>query len=136
MQLVRWGENNEAGNVIVDRNRMIQLVIDEFSDKRIGLQGGQADWHDYWLHWKNIYRVKELNRLNVEETRWERSGDDHWVHATVYWRTGMDKFGVGSGKVLASNSFLNSVPVAPTVIDGKVPLIMQKIDQEEDWRNT
>lgn len=136
MQLVRWGESDEAGNVIVDRNRMIQLVIDEFSDKRIGLQGGQADWHDYWLHWKNIYRVKELNRLNVEETRWERSGDDHWVHATVYWRTGMDKFGVGSGKVLVSNSFLNSVPVAPTVIDGKVPLIMQKIDQEEGWRNT
>jgi hypothetical protein len=48
----------------------------------------------------------------------------------------MDKFGVGSGKVLVSNSFLNSVPVAPTVIDGKVPLIMQKIDQEEGWRNT
>ena len=105
MQFVRWGKDKEEGNVNADRNRMIQLLIDEFNDGRVSLFGRESDWYDYWLHWNNIYRVQEENRLGIVEKRWERSGDDHWVHATVYWRVGMDKFGLGDGAVIDSNKY-------------------------------
>jgi hypothetical protein len=39
MQLIRWGKDQEFGNVLADRNRMIQIVVDEFNDSRITLQG-------------------------------------------------------------------------------------------------
>jgi len=47
-QLVRWGKHDEQGAVIADRNRMIQLVVDEFSDNRIPVMGNADDWYDYW----------------------------------------------------------------------------------------
>ncbi|WP_457635784.1 phage terminase large subunit family protein [Persephonella sp.] len=100
MQLLRWGKGKEAGNVVADRNRMIQLVIDEFADRRIPLQGGEKTWWDYWLHWKAIYAEKEETKLGTIEKRWKRSGDDHWVHATVYWRIGMDRFGTDEADII------------------------------------
>ena len=48
MQLMRWGEKEEFGNVLADRNRMIQLLVDEFRDKRVKLfRGRPEDWHEY-----------------------------------------------------------------------------------------
>jgi hypothetical protein len=78
LQLVRWGDNDESGNVIVDRNRMIQLVIDEFKDRRIPLQGNENEWWDFWLHWDHIYRVQEEDNLGVLKSKWLRNGRDDW----------------------------------------------------------
>lgn len=135
MQLVRWGKDKELGNVIADRNRMIQLVIDEFIDKRIQLQGTEHDWYDYYLHWKNIYKTKELNSLGVEESRWERSSDDHWVHATVYWRVGMDRFGMGQGQVMGSGQWIKDLPLSPTVVNDRMPIMPRTKTRGGDWRN-
>jgi hypothetical protein len=139
MQLIRWGENDEAGNVIVDRNRVIQLVIDEFKSKRIPLQGTTADWWDYWLHWSHIYRVEEEDNLEVPKRRWMRSGRDDWVHATVYWRVGMDKFGKGQG-IIISSSELNIKESFEVPPDNRVkfPSIKKLImpEKQNDWRKT
>lgn len=97
LQLIRWGDKDEDGNVIVDRNRMIQFVIDEFKDKRVPLQGTEADWYDYWLHWSHIYRIQEEDNLQVLRNKWLRNGRDDWVHATLYWRVGMSRFAQGEG---------------------------------------
>ena len=100
MQLIRWGERDESGNVLADRNRMIQLVADEFRDRRVGLYNGtRADWHDYWLHWSHIYRVWEEDALGVPRYTWLRDGRDDWVHSTVYWRIGVSRFGDGGSIV-------------------------------------
>lgn len=96
MQLVRWGDGDESGNVTADRNRMIQLVVDEMADKRLPIYGTKDDWWDFWLHCSNIYRVSEENAIGVLVRKWERSGADHWLHALVYWRIGMSKFGSGN----------------------------------------
>ena len=81
MQLIRWGEKEEFGNVLADRNRMIQLLVDEFRDKRVKLfRGRPEDWHEYWLHWSHIYRVKEDDTLGVPRYIWMRSDRDDWVH--------------------------------------------------------
>lgn len=94
MQLIRWGERDENGNVMADRNRMIQLVVDEYREKRLKLYNGtKNDWNDYWLHWKHIYRVAEEDELGIMRHKWMRSDRDDWVHATVYWRVGVDRFG-------------------------------------------
>jgi len=121
MQLVRWGENDELGNVIVDRNRMISLVLDEFRQRRIPLCGTEEDWYDYWLHWKAIYRIQEEDNIGVLKYKWMRVNRDDWMHATVYWRTGMSKFGsAGDGFIVSGEKepFVKLAPVAN--LDGSV----------------
>lgn len=100
MQLIRWGDKDESGNVLADRNRMIQLVADELRDKRLKLYNGtRGDWHDYWLHWSHIYRTWKEDTLGVPRYTWMRDGRDDWVHATVYWRIGISRFGEGGSIV-------------------------------------
>lgn len=99
MQLIAWGEGDESGNVVVDRNRMIQFVIEEARNRSFNLYNGtREDYHDYWLHWSHIYRKVEDDSLGVPQYVWLRSDRDDYVHCTVYWRVGIQKFG-GSGKV-------------------------------------
>ncbi len=149
MQLIRWGEKEESGNVLADRNRMIQLLVDEWRDKRLKIYNGQTaeDWHDYWLHWSHIYRVKEEDSIGVPRYIWMRADRDDWVHATVYYRIGVSRFG-GQGSIVGAdttpepNSYeMNpdqSVTFDPDVMFGK-----QKSDEEPwwaeqedgDWRN-
>jgi len=141
LQLIRWGEGDESGNVNVDRNRMIQLVIDEFKQKRIRLYNGtKAEWYNYYLHWSHIYRVWEEDTLGIRRYKWLRNDRDDWVHATAYWRVGMDRFAT-DGAILGAGS-----PVEPTSYmlnpDGTVsfnPDEMFKLpdldnQEEDDWR--
>lgn len=100
VQLLKWGEGNEYGKVIADRNRVIQLFIDEMLDKRITFNGSESDWQDYIVHWLNIYRTWEENTLGVREFKWERQGPDHWVHASIYARIGLDKFRDSKAKIV------------------------------------
>lgn len=137
-QLIRWGQGNEVGNVVVDRNRMIQIVIDEFADKRIPLQGNPDDWENYYKHWKTLYKITEPDSLGVPQFSWESSdGNDHWAHATVYWRTGMDRFRNDGGKIFTGEAV--EFPVSSPVIANKMPF-KAKFDlptqENEDWRTT
>lgn len=92
-QIIRWGEKEEYGRVLVDRNRMIQMVVDEFADQRIPLFGTQDDWGEYYSHWHGMGRVKELDAIGNPVYVWSKAdGRDHWALATVYWRIGMDRF--------------------------------------------
>jgi len=139
-QLMRWGSKDEYGTVLADRNRMMQLVIDEASEKRFRLyNGNESDWYDYWLHWSHIYRKVEENTLGVLEYTWHRSDRDDWVHATVYWRIGVDKFG-DSGfiqnpvqKIEKDSYILN--PDSTVDFDPIDMFNLKGYDEEEDWRN-
>lgn len=102
MELVRWGQKDEDGNVVADRNRMIQLVVSEFTDKRLPIMGKENDWYDYWLHWNALTRISKENERGQIKKEWIRNGADHWAHATTYWRVGMMRFGGGKGGVIRS----------------------------------
>jgi hypothetical protein len=106
-ELIRWGQRDEDGAVIADRNRMIQLTVDEFTDKLIPVQGTENDWFDYWLHWNNLTRRKEMDEKTntVKRKIWIRSGDDHWALATVYCRIGLSRF-AGDSQILGGESEL------------------------------
>lgn len=103
MQIIRWGKGEELGNVLVDRNRMMQMVIDDFAGRKIPLQGTQDDWAEYASHWATLYKITTVDALGVPNFSWETSsGMDHFAHATAYWRTGMDRFGNEGGKIFGA----------------------------------
>ncbi len=147
MQLIKWGEKDENGNVMVDRNRAIQWVIGEFDNKLLHLYNGEnaESWHEYWLHWSHIYRVWEEDTLGIKRGIWVRSDRDDYVHATVYWRVGVSRFGgtggiVGLGPEIDPNSYLlnpdQTVEFDPDKMFGKQkgeePWWVE--DEESDWR--
>lgn len=108
-ELITWGEGAKYGEVYADRNQLMQLFIDEMRDKRTVFNGTEAEWQDYITHWLNIYRVWETDEAGlVDKTKgfkWERQGPDHWVHATMYARIGLDKFAENRGKVVSMDTF-------------------------------
>lgn len=140
-QLMRWGDKEEFGTVLVDRNRLIQLVVDEFVGKRIPLYNGtRADWHSYWLHWSHIYRTAvEDKQTSTVRYVWMRSDRDDWVHATVYWRVGVSRFG-GTGMIAQDEQRPpeNSYVINPDGTTTFSPEDMFKLPDpnadEDDWR--
>lgn len=133
-ELVTWKEGENTVNA--DRNAIIQQLIDEFTGKRIPLLGSQDDWYDYWLHWNNIYATeKEDKTTQIMKRVWERNGDDHLVHATVYWRVAMTRFGKGVGHVGRPQSD-SVVPKALDFDKGvRFKDLMKSHGTKKDWRN-
>jgi Phage terminase large subunit (GpA) len=90
-QMIKWGEGNDYGTVVVDRNRMIQMTVESLRDiGTIRLNGTVEEWKEYAAHFGNIYRVAKETPFGVEWV-WERSGPDHKVHTLVYCLVGLDK---------------------------------------------
>jgi hypothetical protein len=144
--IFRFGENNESGRVLIDRNRAITLVLNEARERRFALYGtAREDWYDYWLHWSHIRRTSKENNLGVLEYVWERSDRDDWVHATVYWRAGIDRFGktgfvIGAPITPEPNSYMIdpdlTVSFNPDEMFRKPELAPGMIEDESgDWRD-
>jgi hypothetical protein len=105
-QMIKWGEGEEYGTVIVDRNRSIQLMIEHLRDiGRIRFNGSKDDWKDFALQFNNIYRVAEMSSLGVMEFKWERNGPDHFIHALVYCLTGLDKYATSLATIVEPGIF-------------------------------
>jgi hypothetical protein len=149
-QIVRWGKNEEDGSVLVDRNRAIQMVVDDFITRKIPLQGTRDDWNDYWTHWKTMFRlVEEDQKLGTPIYEWKSGdGNDHLALATTYWRVGMDKYGFGESEIVGAPIRIDA-PIGPQIsVDNTIPSINQegkdivettmeqlKGDIDDDWRN-
>lgn len=123
-QLIRWGENEEYGKVLVDRNRTIQLVVDEINDQRLTFNGSKEDWQPFFEHCLNIYRVKEINGDENDPQYgwrwvWKRKGPDHWFMSMIYALVGMDKFASDMAQIVKKDGFLSGVETASNV-DGTI----------------
>lgn len=108
-QLIRWGENEEYGKVLVDRERTIQLAVDEIKERRLVFNGTLADWQPYFDHWLNIYRVKEVVGEEGDPQYnwrwvWKRKGPDHWALSTIYALVGMDKYSESLAQIVHKNA--------------------------------
>jgi hypothetical protein len=119
LQVIRWGENDEDGKVLVDRNRMVQNVVDEWKEQRFPIWGKLSDWQPYFDHCLNIYRVKEIPQGQDENDPqygwrwvWKRKGPDHWLMSTVYARVGLDRFAQDLAAVVHKGNVLAGVPRA------------------------
>lgn len=96
-QLIRWGQDAEHGKVLVDRNRTIQLAVDQLNEQLISFNGTKEDWEPFFEHCMNIYRVKEITGDENDPQYgwrwvWKRKGPDHWFMSMIYALVGMDKF--------------------------------------------
>lgn len=124
--VIRWGRDAEYGTVRVDRNRMIQLIVEQLRDLgRIRLNGEVDDWKPFAEHFENIYREKIVIKeakdkddrtLYGPEYVWKRNGPDHFVHGLVYWAVGMEKYGTNMAKVMGEDP-LGAIPTGRTFPD-------------------
>lgn len=90
--LITW--NDDEGTVIVDRDRLIQLVVDEFVERRMPVYGTALDWKEYKDEWLGMYRTMEEDKLGVAKYHWNKpsSGRCDYPFASVYARVGLDRF--------------------------------------------
>ncbi len=139
-ELVKWGKSDEYGAVTADRNRMIQLVVDEYRNKRIPVHGTEAEWYEYWLDWNNLAKMKVLDpdTNQVKGYKWVRSGRDHRAMATIFWRVGMSMFsGMGSIVNPTTAPTPNSYMIEPGNVVKFNPQEMFDVlesEEENDWR--
>lgn len=120
-----WGKGDEQGTVKAGRNKWIQIVVDEFSDKRIPLMGDSNAWHEYWLHWSNLTRIKEMDDKTglVKRKIWVKNGQSDFSFAHVYMRIGLSRFSSKGSIVSATNQVTH-----PSIDTPFIP------EQEYDWR--
>lgn len=110
LELIKWGEDLELGTVVVDRNRMLQLIVEQMRDTgRFRFNGSVEDWTEFASHFANIYREKIVvaggqnkddRTLYGTEYVWKRNGPDHFVHTFLYALTGMDKYAENEAKII------------------------------------
>jgi len=118
-QLIRWGENDEHGKVLVDRNRTIQLAVDQLNEQRIMFNGSSEDWQPFFEHCLNVYRVKEISGKDENDPQygwrwvWKRKGADHWFMSLIYALVGMDKFSEDLAQIInKKDNFMEGVETA------------------------
>lgn len=140
-ELATWGEKDKHGQVTVDRNRIIQLCIDEFRTKRTRVHGTQGDWYEYWLDWNNLskMKVRDPDTNQVLGYKWMRSGRDHLALATAFWRVGMMRFS-SMGSIIVSPPEINAPKSYMIEPDQTVRFnpeeFFDKLEEERmDWRN-
>lgn len=100
MQMIRWGSRKESGTVLVDRNRSLQFLSEEMSEGTHEFYGEREDWESVVQQLETVYRVEDTNTLGQPVFKWESTnGNDHFCHALLYYRVGLDRFRFG-GKVI------------------------------------
>ena len=88
VDLATWGQHEEYGKVIIDRNRLMTLIVEQMRDTgRIRLNGSVEEWEEWASHFGCIYReqikTKEMKdkddrSLYSNEYVWKRNGPDHY----------------------------------------------------------
>lgn len=138
MQIIQWGEREEYGRVMADRNRLIQLVVDEMNDKRIPLQGSLEKWWNMWLHWSHMYRIVDEDRMGNLVYVWQRNDRNDWALAMCYWRVAIDRFADSNAQFIGGEDVDNGIPQAPIrTVDGKMDmfkLTLPESNVSDDWR--
>lgn len=114
-KIIDWGTDNDFGMVTVDRNRMIQLIVEQLKDiGRIRLCGSKDDFTELASHFGNIYREfvtakdnigKDNATLYKNQFVWKRSGPDHFVHTLLYALTGLDRYARADATIVAPDIY-------------------------------
>lgn len=120
LETIKWGENEDYGSVVVDRNRMFQVMVEQLRDlNRIRLNGEKEDWKEWAEQFDNVYREikvaknspgKDVATNYGVEFIWKRNGPDHYCHTLLYCLVGMDRFAQGLATIIKKNdNFLTGV---------------------------
>lgn len=124
-EMIRWGENEEYGKVLVDRNRYVQMVVDQIKEARYVFNGTKEDWQPFFEHAKNIYRIKEIKGESEDDPQygwrwvWKRKGPDHWFMSLLYASVGLERFGEDSAQIIKKENFMSGTERG-TRMDGTI----------------
>lgn len=120
IDLINWGKDSEYGKVVVDRNRMITLIVEQMRDiGRIVLNGTKEEWSEFASHFANMYREKVGNKdvrekdnkdLYGVEYVWKRNGPDHFAHAFLYAYVGLQRYSGEMAKIVGADSIYDGMP--------------------------
>lgn len=140
MQLVRWGEGDELGSVLVDRNRMMQTCVDDIQAGKAPLQGTRDDYALMASQFSTLYRQSTTDALGTPVFQWETSdGNDHLAHAYLYYRVGLSRFADGSGEIFVGEEKKRYTSVE-VLEDGRIhthiPSLILPERPPTDWRNS
>lgn len=125
-QLIRWGEGDEYGKVLVDRNRVVQLAVDQINEQRMIFNGSKDDWQPFFEHALNIYRVKDIMGQDENDPQygwrwiWKRKGPDHWFMSLIYALVGFDRFQEDLAQVVSKKSFYSGIPQGQFADKGRI----------------
>lgn len=129
LETIKWLENEDYGTVIVDRNRMFQLMVEQLRDlNRIRLNGTKEDWQEWAEQFDNVYREikvakntpgKDVATNYGVEFVWKRNGPDHYCHTLLYALVGMDRFAQGLAQIIKKDNFMSGVGIASNT-DGTI----------------
>ena len=124
-ELMRWGEKEEYGKVLADRNRVMQLAVDQINNVTVQLNGTEEDWTPFFEHSLNIYRVKEIIGEDNDPQYgwrwvWKRKGPDHFFLAFCYALIGLNKFGEELATFIKREDGMR-FPTASTTANGIIP---------------
>lgn len=125
-QVIKWGVDKEYGHVNTDRNKLVQMVVDEMKDRRITLSGDQAGWKEFIAEWTALYRTWIRDEDGKMEYIWETNAPQHFVKATLFWRIGMDRFGQEVGGFIGDKE--DFFPQKGRVIVPEVNVTQKKVD--------
>lgn len=140
MQLVRWGEGDELGSVLVDRNRMMQTCVDELRNGTVKLEGRRDDYNMFASQFATLYRQTTTDALGTPVFQWESSdGNDHLAHAFLYFRVGVSRFAEGKGQIFVGEEKKRYTTVE-VMDDGRIhshiPSLILPERSSSDWRNS
>lgn len=129
VDMATWGTSQEYGKVIIDRNRLLTLIVEQMRDTgRIRLNGSPEEWEEFASHFGYIYReqvkTKELKdkddkSLYGPEYVWKRNGPDHYVHTLAYAYIGFQRFGGGQAAIVSNT--LDQFPKGLQGQEGYIP---------------
>ena len=94
---ITW--DSDSRTVYSDRTKDIQMLIDEMINRKIRFQMKPEELNNYIEHWKSLYKVTEKDNLGIDRDVWETNGEDHYVHATIYFRLGLEKAEKGGTEI-------------------------------------
>jgi len=93
-EIIKWGKAEKWGVVYVDRNRMIDQVIDDFHREKIPIINRSVESLETFIkHWESLYKIRAPDSMGIEREKWEFHGaqGDHFVHATLYFKVALSR---------------------------------------------
>jgi hypothetical protein len=60
-------------------------------NRKIRFQMRPDELKIYTNHWESLYKTTEKDSLGNDVDIWDSTGEDHYVHATNYFRLGLER---------------------------------------------
>ena len=140
-ELFEWGKDTQRGYVYTDRSQAISAVVNDFTDGKILFTTNgrlpqsflNSELALYVKHWENIYRIIKEDSFGIPHTSWEKSGEDHFVHATVYYKMALERVPRLENSIydrIGPGGLYNPTIEGDGIPADKIPILSEEVDPD------